>query len=97
MTDDERKNSIEPQPVAEVAEEKLGSTGEFPRGKIAPDDQGEISFRVGSDVENDVVRVEFGQPVAWLAMPPKNALKLARKLTGHAERIQTAKRNRGKR
>jgi hypothetical protein len=47
----------------------VGATGQFPQGKIGPDDGGELGVAVVSDKEHGVVRLLFGKPVSWLAMP----------------------------
>jgi hypothetical protein len=31
-----------------------------------------------------LVRIDFGKPVLWLAMPPEQAVALAESLIGHA-------------
>lgn len=50
----------------------FGATGQFPRGKHAPDDEGEL--RVGVTHVGATIRVDFGKPVAWLAMSADEAL-----------------------
>ncbi len=44
------------------------------------DDEGELQFGVAYDALDGVVRVEFGKPVAWLGLPPPNAIELAKVL-----------------
>lgn len=60
----------------------LGATGKYPRGKVNKDDEGELTMAVAR--VGDVVRVEFGKPVAWLAMTPADAVGLAQLLIKHA-------------
>lgn len=55
--------------------EKLGATGGFPHGKLNGSDEGGIRFAVGEDGGNVVIN--FGTPVAWLGMPPQQAIALA--------------------
>jgi len=64
----------------------LGPTGEFPNGKLRSTDEGELQLAIGT-VEG-LVRVEFGTPVAWLAMSPNDARNLARSLIQMAERAE---------
>ena len=63
----------------------LGATGEFPEGKLVPNDEGEIQFGV-TTYEGKVV-IEFGKSVHWLGMTPKQAQELAHSLWGHAYEI----------
>jgi hypothetical protein len=62
----------------------LGATGEFPYGKVQDDDEGELRMAVGFDKVDGIVRLEFGKPVAWLGLPPAEAVNLARSLLRHA-------------
>lgn len=61
---------------------KLGSTGEFPEGKLNGSDEGGLRFAVGQ--EGDCVSIAFGKPVAWLAMPPEQAVAFAELLIAKA-------------
>ncbi len=63
---------------------KPGPTGEFPQGKLNPEDEGELAITVR--IEDGNVRIDFGKPVAWLAMPPKMAIDLAGSLIRYAKR-----------
>jgi hypothetical protein len=59
---------------------KLGPTGEFPHGKLSDDDEGEINVAISRHVAPDgsqMVRFDFGKPVAWLSLPREQALALA--------------------
>ena len=62
-------------------EKPLGPTGEFPQGKIAPHDEGEIRLKIFHNDENVVI--EFGTPVSWVAMPKSQGLTLAFALLEH--------------
>lgn len=46
---------------------EVGATGEYPRGRLEPDDEGELQLGIAADPENGVVRVAFGKGVKWLA------------------------------
>ena len=63
----------------------IGPTGKFPEGKLDPTDEGEIAIGVAWDPQNNVVRIEFGKPVAWLALDPAAATQLGRLLIVKAE------------
>lgn len=65
---------------------KLGATGEYPRGKLNPDDEGALMLGVGPDGQGNV-RVEFGKPVAWLALPRAEAIAFASLILKHARAL----------
>ena len=65
-----------------------GGTGIFGRGQLAPsdgEDEGDIRIAVAAD--GDLVRIDFGKPVAWLALPKENALGFAQILQKKASTI----------
>jgi hypothetical protein len=62
-----------------------GATGLYPDGKISPSDEGEIQIAVGVD-PHGVVVIDFGKPVAWLAMTPDGAMQLGLVLIERASR-----------
>jgi hypothetical protein len=66
-----------------MTEEKVGPTGEFPEGSLGPEDEGELTIAVRHDDAGNVY-IEFGKPVAWMAMPKERAAGLARLLLKHA-------------
>ena len=72
--------------MLECAGDRLGKTGEHPRGLLTPTDEGGIRFAVGS--KNGVVVIDFGTPVAWVGMPPGQARALAESLVRHADHIE---------
>ena len=54
--------------------DKIGPTGKFPRGKARPDDEGDISLRIGTmsgGPEGPIVALEFGFPTTWIGFPPE--------------------------
>jgi hypothetical protein len=59
-----------------------GPTGKFPAGKHDADDEGELDAAVGHEFGKVVI--DFGTPVAWVAMGPDEARGLARSLIKHA-------------
>ena len=65
-------------------------TGEAKRewsdGRINGSDDGDLAFMVGH-TENELVMVDFGKPVEWVAMPPQQAIELAQLLIKHARAI----------
>lgn len=68
----------------------FGATGSFPQGHLSDDDQGGLRMAVAYDKLNGIVRVEFGKPVAWLGLPPDNAVQLANLLLRHASKSGAA-------
>jgi len=65
--------------------EPLGKTGQHPRGRLTPTDEGGIRMAVGS--RDGVVVLDFGTPVAWVGLPPSEARQLAASLMKHADAI----------
>jgi hypothetical protein len=57
-----------------------GATGKFPMPAVSDDDEGALAMAIGFDAVNGLVRLEFGTPVAWLALPPAEAIELAKGL-----------------
>lgn len=62
-----------------------GATGDHPQGKLNGDDQGGLRMAIG--VKDGVLVVDFGKPVAWLALDKATALALADNLRKHAATI----------
>jgi hypothetical protein len=66
--------------------QKLGPTGDFPEGKLTPNDEGGIQFAVGV-VEGKIV-LNFNSPVAWVGMMPDQALLLGQTLIKNARKLK---------
>lgn len=64
----------------------LGPTGEYPEGKVSPEDEGELTLAIGAVA--GAVRIELGTPVAWLAMSPDDARRMAASLVHMAARAE---------
>lgn len=62
----------------------VGATGSFPQGQLSDDDQGGLRMGVAYDKLNGIVRLEFGKPVAWLGLPPPQAIELGKLLMMNA-------------
>lgn len=69
-----------PDPQLHEAMRKL--FGEYPDGKLNPDDSGAVAMSVG--VESSRVVVRFPKPVAWIGMSGDEAFELAQVLLRHA-------------
>jgi len=55
---------------------KLGATGDFPLGKMNNDDEGGLKLGVTHTKDPAMVILNFGTPVAWLGLTPKQARSL---------------------
>jgi hypothetical protein len=62
-------------------ENKPGPTGNLPQGKLNENDEGELKLMISHDEEN--LRLDFGKPVAWIAMPKPQALQFAFAILTH--------------
>ena len=74
-----------------MEEKKLGATGDFPDGKLTPDDEGEMVLAVSSNRDARLVAMNFGEkPVKWFAIPPEQALEIADALIAAAKRVMSS-------
>lgn len=62
------------------AEPTAGPTGEFPNGKLNEEDAGGLHVAIAADPEKNVVHVQFGTTVRWVALPPEDAKHFGRLL-----------------
>lgn len=58
----------------------LGATGKFPMPPLDEHDEGELKMALAFDPVMGIVRVEFGKPIAWLGLPPSEAMQLGKML-----------------
>ena len=54
----------------------LGPSGDYPQGKLGPDDEGGLNVQI-TDKDGAVV-LAFGAPVTWIGMPPAQAIEFAK-------------------
>jgi hypothetical protein len=73
---------------------KLGATGDFPDGKLAPDDEGGLNAALVADHQHGMVRIEFGKNLSWLALPPDSARQLAASLITFADQLDGGRNER---
>ena len=74
--------------LKQFAEQLKGNaTRKWPEGRLDGTDDGQLVYKVGSDPETGLVKIEFGKPVAWMAMSPQDAVNLAQSLIKHARSI----------
>jgi hypothetical protein len=64
-----------------------GPTGRFPQGKQSSDDEGELRVAMAVDRAANLVRLDFGKPVAWLSVGPDDARHLALELLKAASKL----------
>src|SRR5690242_6907726 len=64
-------------------DQPLGATGQFPRGKLTQDDEGEIAIGIGAAPDGTVV-IDFGNPTAWIGFTKEQAKEIAGTLLKHA-------------
>ncbi len=62
----------------------VGAFGAYSQGQLNDDDQGDLRMAVAYDPVDGIVRVDFGEPVAWLGLPPENAIALGEALIRRA-------------
>lgn len=62
----------------------LGATGQFPLGKLHPDDEGELQLAITSDQGR--VIIFFGKPVDWIGMDSEQAVGFAELIIEHARK-----------
>lgn len=68
-----------------MTDDKLGATGDFPRGKLDHTDEGGLRIAIGT--EGNVVTIRFGKQISWLGMPKQEAIALANIILKHADTL----------
>jgi len=71
--------------------DEIGPTGRFPKGKLSPEDKGELAIAIGADEEKGVIVIRFGKPMSWIAMYPDEAVALADDLLNKAHKLSELK------
>ena len=64
---------------------KLGATGNYPKGKIIPEDQGELRLAIGT--HDDSVIIEFGKEVKWIGLGKEDAIQFANTILQWANKL----------
>ena len=59
-------------------------------GILINDDEGGINIGIAANAKDGKVHIQFGGPVAWLAMPPEMAIQIAVSLIGAATKLMEA-------
>lgn len=58
-------------------------------GRIGPEDDGDLAFAIGPHPDKELIVIDFGKPVEFVAMPPQQAIEMAQALIKHARAIAT--------
>jgi len=74
--------------MSRIRDFTIGPTGTHPRGKIADDDDGELTVALAVDRAEGVVRIAFGTSVSWIGLPAEDARALAQMLVEMAEALE---------
>lgn len=61
----------------------------YSSGRIGATDDGDLAFAVGPHPDKELVCIDFGKPVEWVAMQPQQAIELAQSLIKQARAIST--------
>lgn len=61
----------------------------YSNGRKGANDDGDLAFVIASDRDEQIVKIDFGKPVAFIGMPPQQAVELAQMLIRHARSIAT--------
>lgn len=64
--------------LREIYQSQFGATGEFPEGKIAAEDEGEL--KIGISAHADQVYINLGVSVHFMAFGPEQAFAMAQAL-----------------
>lgn len=59
-----------------IADVQGVSERRFPHGRIGPDDDGEMTFAIATDLKHRIVRIQFSKPTAWLGLDVEAAERL---------------------
>lgn len=58
-------------------------------GRLNGKDDGDLAFAISADREKQIITIDFGKPVEWVGLPPKQAIELAQSLIKYARSIST--------
>ena len=66
----------------------VGPTGEYPKGRINADDQGELKVAMGINEEHKRIMIDFGTSVSWLGLGVEEAEAFANGLLDNVRRLR---------
>lgn len=67
----------------------LGATGEYPKGQISKDDQGELKMAMSVNEEHKRIMIDFGKEVSWLGLEADEARIFAQALLANAIKLDS--------
>ena len=73
--------------------DEIGPTGRFPRGKLCPEDKGELAVGLAIDEEKGIIVMQFGAPMDWIGMRPDEATVFADTLLNLANILRAKEKN----
>lgn len=56
-------------------------------GRLGATDDGDLAFAIGPHPDKELVVIDFGKQVEFIAMPPQQAVEMAQALIKHARGI----------
>lgn len=65
----------------------VGPTGEFPNGKLADEDLGELRLGIRAFPDKGIVAMDFGKSISWLGMRKHEAIALGEGLIREAKKL----------
>lgn len=63
-------------------------TRHYPRGRLHPGDDGELSIKLSVDPETEAIVLDFGKPVTWIGMTADGAFAFAQLLADKAQALK---------
>lgn len=78
-------HGMDPDAQREMSAAMKQIFGEFPDGKLNPNDEGALAVVIGHEGKSVVMR--FPKPVAWIGFTPEQAIDIAQTLITHARKV----------
>lgn len=78
-------HGMDPEAQRAMSEAMQEIFGEFPDGKLNPNDEGALAVVIGHEGKSVVMR--FPKPVAWIGFTPEQAIDIAQTLITHARKV----------
>lgn len=74
--------------MSDTKPNQAGPTGQYPNGRIGPDDGGELAIAVRVDKERNTLILHFGTPILWLGLTKAAALTIGNGLLKRAAELR---------
>lgn len=59
----------------------------YSEGRVGAKDEGDLAMAIAADPEHGIVVIEFGKPITWLGLGPRDAVALAKSLVEKARQV----------